>query len=64
MWKAFLSELAHMVSHELLLVNDTAHYRLMIDFTQMTKTNLHTGRRGGDHLMNLHLAVRYDHPVD
>ncbi len=30
MWKAFLSELAHMVSHELLLVNDTAHYRLMM----------------------------------
>src|SRR6266545_2939285 len=44
--------------------DDEPHNGLMIDFTQMTKTNLHTGRRGGDHLMNLHLAVRYDHPVD
>lgn len=29
------------------LGSNTAHYRFMMDFTQMTETNLHTDRQGG-----------------
>ncbi len=37
---------------------------LEIVFPQMTKSGPRAGGRGGDHIMDRHLVIRHDHPID